>query len=67
MKPPGTARIVLSAELFDPSRNVSIARRSFSQSAPAPTYDAQGAVQGFRHALGGLLDEVVVWVMQAGN
>jgi cholesterol transport system auxiliary component len=64
VKPPGTARIVLSAELFDPSRNVSIARRSFSQSAPAPTYDAQGAVQGFRHALGALLDEVVVWVTQ---
>lgn len=63
-QPPGTARIVLSAELIDPTRNVTIARRTFSESAPAPAYDAQGAVQGFRQALGTLLDEVVVWVTQ---
>jgi cholesterol transport system auxiliary component len=61
-KPPGEARIVLTAELIDPSRNVSLARRSFSQAAPTPTYDAEGAVQGFRQALGTLLDEVVAWV-----
>jgi cholesterol transport system auxiliary component len=64
VKPPGEARIVLTAELIDPSRNVSLARRSFSQSAPVPTYDAEGAAQGFRQALGMLLDEVVVWVEQ---
>ena len=62
--PPGEARIVLVAELIDPSGNVSLARRSFSQSAPAPTYDAQGAVQGFRQALGALLDQVVGWVIE---
>jgi cholesterol transport system auxiliary component len=62
VKPPGQARIVLTAELIDPSRNVSLARRSFSQAAPAPTYDAEGAVQGFRQVLGALLDEVVAWV-----
>ena len=62
--PPGEARIVLVAELFDASRNVSLARRSFSQSAPAPTFDAQGAVEGFRQALGALLDQVVGWVIE---
>ena len=64
VKPPGEARIVLVAELIDPSRNVSLARRSFSQSAPAPTYDAQGAVQGLRQALGTLLEEVVGWAVE---
>jgi cholesterol transport system auxiliary component len=62
VKPPGEARIVLTVELIDPSRNASLARRSFTQAAPAPTYDAEGAVQGFRQALGALLDEVVAWV-----
>ena len=37
-------------------------RGAFPQAAPAPTYDAEGAVQGFRQALGALLDEVVAWV-----
>jgi cholesterol transport system auxiliary component len=61
---PGEARIVLVAELVDPGRNVSLARRSFTQSAPAPTYDAQGAVQGFRQALGTLVGEVVAWAIE---
>ena len=61
---PGEARIVLVAELFDSSRNVPLGRRSFSQAAPAPSYDAQGAVQGFRQALGALLDEVVGWTIE---
>lgn len=64
VKPPGEARIVLTAELIDSSRNAPLARRSFSQSAPAPTYDAQGAVQGFRQALGTLLDEVLGWTVE---
>jgi len=62
--PPGEARIVLVAELIDSGRNVSLARRSFTQSAPAPTYDAQGAVQGFRQALGTLVGEVVAWAIE---
>jgi len=61
---PGEARIVLVAELFDSSRNVPLGRRSFSQAAPAASYDAQGAVQGFRQALGALLDEVVGWTIE---
>jgi cholesterol transport system auxiliary component len=61
-QPPGAARIVLSAELVDPSRNAVLAQRTFRHAAPAPTYDAQGAVQGFTQALGALLDEVVAWV-----
>jgi cholesterol transport system auxiliary component len=58
---PGTARIVLAAELVEPSRRV-IARRTFSVSSPAPTYDAPGAVHAFRLAAAALLQEVLAWV-----
>jgi ABC-type uncharacterized transport system auxiliary subunit len=61
-QPPGTARITITAQLVDPASRALIARRSFSRSAPAASYDAPGAVQGFRQALGALLDEVVAWV-----
>lgn len=61
VSPPGTARIVLMAELVDPASRKLVARRSFERSAPAASYDAPGAVQGFRQALGALLDDVVAW------
>lgn len=60
-QPPGTARIVLSAELSDASRRV-LARRVFAHSAPAASYDAPGAVQGFHSALGTLLEDLAAWV-----
>jgi len=59
---PGSARIALTAELTDPARRVLVARRSFSASAPAASYDAPGAVRAFNQALGALLDEVSAWV-----
>lgn len=64
---PGSARIALSAELFDPERGAIVARRSFRRSAPAPTYDTQGAVKAFGEALGALLDEVAAWVDDAAT
>lgn len=59
---PGTARITLTAQLVDPAGQAVLARRTFSRTAPAGSYDASGAVQGFRQALGALLDDVVAWV-----
>ncbi len=59
---PGTARITLTAQLVDPASRAVLARRTFSRTAPAGSYDASGAVQGFRQALGALLDDVVAWV-----
>jgi ABC-type uncharacterized transport system auxiliary subunit len=58
---PGTARISLTAELVDPAGRTALARRTFKRSAPAASYDAPGAVQAFRQALGALLDDVVAW------
>jgi cholesterol transport system auxiliary component len=59
---PGTARMTITAQLIDPATRAVLARRSFSGSAPAATYDAPGAVGGMRQALSALLDEVVAWV-----
>jgi cholesterol transport system auxiliary component len=64
---PGTAHIKVNAQLIDPSRRAVLARRTFSQAAPAASYDAPGAVQGFRHALAALLDEVAAWVEAEGS
>jgi cholesterol transport system auxiliary component len=59
---PGSSRVSLTAELTDPARRVLVARRSFSASAPAASYDAPGAVQAFNRALAALLDDVTVWI-----
>lgn len=60
-QPPGTARITLTAQLVDAASRKVLARRVFTASAPAASYDAPGAVRGFAQALGSLLDEIVSW------
>ena len=62
---PGSARVVLTAELVDPARRVLVARRIFTGSATAVTYDAPGAAQAFNRALGGVLGDVAAWVDEA--
>jgi cholesterol transport system auxiliary component len=64
---PGTAHITISAQLIDPSRRAVLARRTFSQAVPAASYDAPGAVQGFRQALGALLGDVAAWIEAEGS
>ena len=59
---PGSGRVSLTAELTDPARRTLVARRSFTASASAPSYDAPGAVQALNQALATLLDELVAWV-----
>jgi cholesterol transport system auxiliary component len=59
---PGTARIVLEAELRDPQKRALVARRVFSTAAPASSFDAAGAVQGFRAGLGLIGDELTAWL-----
>jgi cholesterol transport system auxiliary component len=59
---PGVVRITLTAELTDPLKRVIVARKTFNASAPAASFDAPGAVQGFNQALATLLDEVSAWV-----
>ena len=59
---PGSARLAISAQLIDPKTRAVIAQRVFSGAAPAASYDAPGAVDGMRKALGTLLDEIAAWV-----
>ena len=59
---PGTARIAITAELVDPGSRTVLARRSFSRSAPAASYDAPGAVRGFNQALAALIGDIEGWV-----
>jgi cholesterol transport system auxiliary component len=59
---PGTARIALAAELVDAASGAVLVRRTFARSAPAASYDAPGAVQGFNQALAALMADVRDWV-----
>lgn len=59
---PGSARVALTAELTDPVRRVLVARRTFSQTAPAPTYDAPGAVHALNAAVTAILNDVSAWI-----
>ncbi|HEY2561845.1 MAG TPA: ABC-type transport auxiliary lipoprotein family protein [Caldimonas sp.] len=60
--PPGVSRLRLSAQLSNPGMRSLIARRTFDVSLPAPSFDAAGAVQGLRDALGEVLGQVTAWV-----
>jgi ABC-type uncharacterized transport system auxiliary subunit len=60
--PPGRSRLRLSAQLSNPRMRTAIARRTFDVSLPAPSFDAAGAVQGLRDALGQLLGQLTAWV-----
>ena len=59
---PGSARVVLTAELVDPARRVLLARRTFEQTAPAATYDAPGAVRAFDQAVAAVLGDLSAWI-----
>jgi cholesterol transport system auxiliary component len=59
---PGTARITIRAELLDPAARRVVARRTFTRSAPAASYDAPGAVRGCNEALAALLGDIETWV-----
>lgn len=59
---PGSVRVAMTVELTDPLRRELLARCTFVQSAPAPTYDAPGAVQAFNVAVTALLDDIAAWV-----
>ena len=59
---PGTARITVSAELVDPASRAVLARRTFTRSAPAASYDAPGAVLGFNQALAAVIGDLEAWV-----
>lgn len=58
---PGTAHITIRAELVNSADGAVVARRTFTHSSPAASYDAPGAVSGFNQALAVLLEEIGAW------
>jgi len=61
---PGFARIKIRAQLFDSRQKAIIDQQYFTHAVAAPTYDAQGAVQGFSQAASLILDDIVTWLDQ---
>jgi len=59
---PGTATIVLYAELREPVKHELVARRVFHAEAAASSFDAPGAVAGLRAALTKLSIDLVDWL-----
>jgi len=59
---PGVARVAVTAELVDAPSGRVVARRAFARSAPASSYDAPGAVQGFNQALAQVMADLQAWV-----
>lgn len=64
-KSPGTVRVEVAAELIDQRNRLLVARRSFVAEAPAPSFDAAGAVAGMRTATASVLREIDAWVVSA--
>ena len=58
---PGTVRVVISAELSDPTGRTALRRRSFQATAPAPSFDAAGSASALGVACGAVLDQVSTW------
>ncbi|TFW31028.1 ABC-type transport auxiliary lipoprotein family protein [Massilia horti] len=58
---PGTVHVSVTAELLDGATLDVLAQRRFSRSAPATAFNAGGAVDGMRHALRAVLDDIVAW------
>jgi len=59
---PGSARVEVTAELIDATGRAVIARRRFTQSAPAGGENARAAVAAFNQATTALLDEMSAWI-----
>jgi ABC-type uncharacterized transport system auxiliary subunit len=59
---PGTARVVVTAELVRRLERRRVARRQFEASAPLAAANAEAAVQAMSLALGRVFDELVPWL-----
>lgn len=59
--PPGTVRVVITAELSDPTGRAALRRNNFQASAPAASFDAAGAASALGVACGAVLDRVSAW------
>lgn len=59
--PPGSARVVVLAELVDWRSRTLLARREFAEHAPAAAADAPAAADAFNRAVTRVLDALAPW------
>jgi ABC-type uncharacterized transport system auxiliary subunit len=60
-KPPGSGRVVLTAELLQRAGRVMLARQQFVATMPAQRETAEGAVEAMNGAVSEAIDAIVVW------
>lgn len=59
---PGTVKMLLRAEVTDLKTRTLLARKTFAQTIPASSYDAEGAHKAFNEAATRTLDEMADWL-----
>lgn len=62
VKQPGTVKMVLRAEVTDLDTRKLLSRKNFTQTIPAPSYDAAGAYQAFNQAATTMLNDIADWL-----
>lgn len=62
VRQPGHIRMTLRAEVVDLKSRTLLARRTFEQQVPVPTFDAAGAAQASSLAVGRMLDALSAWL-----
>ncbi len=62
VKQPGMVKLVLRAEVTDLKSRTLVSRQLFTQSVPAPSYEAGGAYQAFNQAVSASLNELTDWL-----
>lgn len=62
VKQPGMVKMVLRAEVVDLKSRMLVSRKIFTQTVPAPSYDAGGAYQAFNQAATATLNELADWL-----
>ncbi|MBI5331586.1 MAG: membrane integrity-associated transporter subunit PqiC [Betaproteobacteria bacterium] len=65
--PPGTALVVLEAELVKRASGRLAARRVFAAQQAAVSHDARGAAEALGRAANRVMDELVVWLPEAAD
>jgi cholesterol transport system auxiliary component len=65
--PPGVALVVLEAELVRRADATLVDRRIFVAQAPVASFDAAGAAEALGRGANQVMDELMVWLAQAGG
>jgi len=65
--PPGSAFLLVEAELVRRARGERVARQSFVAQLPVAAYDAAGAADAMDRAATRIIDEITLWLAQVSH